>query len=263
MGRGFRPAALHPAAVHRSCAHRGCAAPSSRCVHLRARIRAGRRNRRPRRRSLRRVLRSPAGPRGQIRRARRLLPDAPPPGAIAAGGLYTATEFDVQGLDVLRPSLVEMGRAVVREDHRNGGVVLLMWAGILAYLDRCGYDYVTGCVSVPVDGATEAHPAARSAACGTSSAAVTRPCRAHRVSVSAGDGRRQGSGRHRPAARVAVPPLMRGYLRSARRCAAIQPTIRTSEWATSRRCWTNAGPISDTRRLRSVGAAAMADGITS
>src|SRR4029453_13794959 len=78
----------------------------------------------------------------------------PPPGAIAAGGLYTATEFDVTGLDPLRPSLVEMGRAVVREDHRNGGVVLLMWAGILAYLDRCGYDYVTGCVSFPVQGAT-------------------------------------------------------------------------------------------------------------
>src|SRR5689334_7112250 len=76
----------------------------------------------------------------------------PPPGAIAAGGLYTATEFDVTGLDALRPSLVEMGRAVVRDDHRNGGVVLLMWAGILAYLDRCGYDYVAGCVSVPVQG---------------------------------------------------------------------------------------------------------------
>ena len=75
----------------------------------------------------------------------------PPPGAIAAGGLYTATEFDVRALDPLRPSLVEMGRAVVRDDHRSGAVVLLMWAGILAYLDRCGYDYVTGCVSVPVD----------------------------------------------------------------------------------------------------------------
>ena len=36
----------------------------------------------------------------------------PPPGAIAAGGLYTATEFDVTALDPLRPSLVEMGRAV-------------------------------------------------------------------------------------------------------------------------------------------------------
>ncbi|PRC53230.1 phosphohistidine phosphatase, partial [Mycobacterium sp. ITM-2017-0098] len=31
----------------------------------------------------------------------------PPPGAIAAGGLYTATEFDVAALDALRPSLVE------------------------------------------------------------------------------------------------------------------------------------------------------------
>ena len=39
----------------------------------------------------------------------------PPSGAIAAGGLYTATEFDVSALDPLRPSLVEMGRAVVRD----------------------------------------------------------------------------------------------------------------------------------------------------
>lgn len=73
----------------------------------------------------------------------------PPPGAIAAGGLYMATEFDVRALDALRPSLVEMGRAVVRDDHRNGSVVLLMWAGILAYLDRCDYDFAAGCVSVP------------------------------------------------------------------------------------------------------------------
>lgn len=43
-----------------------------------------------------------------------------------------------------------MGRAVVRAEHRNGAVVLMMWTGILAYLDRCGYDYVAGCVSVPV-----------------------------------------------------------------------------------------------------------------
>ncbi|WP_025738504.1 GNAT family N-acetyltransferase, partial [Mycobacterium genavense] len=75
-----------------------------------------------------------------------------PAGVIAAGGLYTATEFDLRALDPLRPSLVEMGRAVVRDGHRNGGVVLLMWAGILAYLDRYGYDYVIGCVSVPIGG---------------------------------------------------------------------------------------------------------------
>ena len=80
-----------------------------------------------------------------------------PAGAIAAGGLYTETEFDLRALDPLRPSLVEMGRAVVRDGHRNGGVVLLMWAGILAYLDRYDYDYVTGCVSVPIGGQSGDH----------------------------------------------------------------------------------------------------------
>ena len=115
----------------------------------------------------------------------------PPPGAIAAGGLYTATEFDVQGLDALRPSLVEMGRAVVREDHRNGGVVLLMWAGILAYLDRCGYDYVTGCVSVPVAGADERRarqPDPRRARLRPPPPRCPRGV--HRVPVPAGDSRR-------------------------------------------------------------------------
>ena len=137
----------------------------------------------------------------------------PPPGAIAAGGLYTATEFDVTALDPLRPSLVEMGRAVVREDHRNGGVVLLMWAGILAYLDRCGYDYVTGCVSVPVDDAAGAPGSQirgvrdfvlrRHAAPASYTVYPYRP-----VTI---DGK--GLDDVEPPARVTVPPLMRGYLR--------------------------------------------------
>jgi putative hemolysin len=138
----------------------------------------------------------------------------PPPGAIAAGGLYTATEFDVTALDPLRGSLVEMGRAVVREDHRNGGVVLLMWAGILAYLDRCGYDYVTGCVSVPVHGTDDEAPGAqirgvrdfvrrRHAAPPQFTVHPFRPVMIDGTSLDDID----------PPARVAVPALMRGYLR--------------------------------------------------
>ncbi|MEH3132873.1 MAG: GNAT family N-acetyltransferase [Mycolicibacterium neoaurum] len=137
----------------------------------------------------------------------------PPPGAIAAGSLYTATEFDVRLLDTLRPSLVEMGRAVVREDHRNGGVVLLMWAGILAYLDRCGYDYVTGCVSVPT------HPAGETPGSGLRGvrdfvlrrhgAPTEYTLRPYRPVVI--DGR--GLDDIEPPARVSVPALMRGYLR--------------------------------------------------
>ncbi|MET0699354.1 MAG: GNAT family N-acyltransferase [Mycobacterium sp.] len=140
----------------------------------------------------------------------------PPPGAIAAGSLYTATEFDVSALDPLRPSLVEMGRAVVRDDHRNGGVILLMWAGILAYLDRCGYDYVTGCVSVPTH-----DPADPTAEPGCQIRGVRDFVR-HRHAAPAeftvhpyqpvvlgGKTLDQIA----PPARPTVPPLMRGYLR--------------------------------------------------
>ncbi|CDO10572.1 GNAT family N-acetyltransferase [Mycolicibacterium cosmeticum] len=137
----------------------------------------------------------------------------PPPGAIAAGSLYTATEFDVRALDTLRPSLVEMGRAVVRADHRNGAVVLLMWAGILAYLDRCGYDYVTGCVSVPTHPAHET-PGSQLRGVrdfvlrrhGAPAEYTVRPYRPVTI-----DGRSLDE--IDPPARVSVPALMRGYLR--------------------------------------------------
>jgi putative hemolysin len=191
----------------------------------------------------------------------------PPPGAIAAGGLYTATEFDVEGLDALRPSLVEMGRAVVREDHRNGGVVLLMWAGILAYLDRCGYDYVTGCVSVPVQGGVdEETPGSqirgvrdfvrrRHAAPAEYTVYPYRP-----VTV---DGK--GLDDIQPPGRVAVPPLMRGYLRlGAQVCGepAHDPDFGVGDFPAlldKRQADTRY-----LRRLRSVGAAAaMAEGIGS
>ncbi len=122
-----------------------------------------------------------------------------PTGAIAAGGLYTATEFDIRSLDSLRPSLVEMGRAVVHNDHRNGAVVLLMWAGILAYLDHCDYDYVTGCVSVPVvvRGRAAGNPDPRRAR--LRHAAPRRPGRIPGPPVPAGRHRRTPARRDRAA----------------------------------------------------------------
>ena len=142
----------------------------------------------------------------------------PPPGAIAAGGLYSATEFDITALDSLRPSLVEMGRAVVRNDHRNGAVVLMMWTGILAYLDRSGYDYVTGCVSVPVCG--DGVPGSRIRGVrdfvrsrhAADPALTVYPYRPVLL-----DGRSLDD--IEPPSRPAIPPLMRGYLRlGARIC---------------------------------------------
>ncbi|MGA9490865.1 MAG: GNAT family N-acyltransferase [Mycobacterium sp.] len=142
-----------------------------------------------------------------------------PAGAAAAGGLYTATEFDITALDALRPSLVEMGRAVVHDGHRNGAVVLLMWAGILAYLDRCHYDYVTGCVSVPVAGEGE-RPGSqirgvRDFVLRRHPAPADYRVHPHRPVII--DGRPLDE--IPPPARPVIPPLMRGYLRlGARIC---------------------------------------------
>lgn len=136
----------------------------------------------------------------------------PPPGAIAARGLYTATEFDVRALDSLRPSMVEMGRAVVREDHRNGAVILMMWTGILAYLDRCGYDYVIGCVSVPTHSEGPAGSQLRGIrdfVLGRHSAAAEYTVHPYRPVLL--NGRDLDS--IDPPERTTIPPLMRGYLR--------------------------------------------------
>jgi putative hemolysin len=189
-----------------------------------------------------------------------------PAGAIAAGGLYTATEFDIRALDPLRPSLVEMGRAVVRDGHRNGGVVLLMWAGILAYLDRCGYDYVTGCVSVPTAGTADGPP-------GTQIRGVRDFVRRRHAAPQEFtvypyrpvvlDGK--GLDEIDPPSRTSVPPLMRGYLRlGAQVCGepAHDPDFGVGDFPAlldKRRA-----DVRYLKRLRSVSAAAdMADGMGS
>jgi putative hemolysin len=182
-----------------------------------------------------------------------------PAGAIAAGGLYTETEFDIRAFDPLRPSLVEMGRAVVRDGHRNGGVVLLMWAGILAYLDRYDYDYVTGCVSVPIgdesDGDTPGSQLRGVRDFILSRHAAPAQYRVHPYRPVSVGGRAIDD--IPPPPRPSVPPLMRGYLRlGAQVCGepAHDPDFGVGDFCVlldKRRA-----DIRYLRRLRSVSAAA-------
>ena len=150
-----------------------------------------------------------------------------------------------------------MGRAVVRAEHRNGAVVLLMWAGILAYLDHSGYEYVTGCV-VPTHDPTGLTPA------GTQvrgvrdfRAAATARRQAHRLPLPAGAARRPGLDAIEPPA---WPMRFRAH---AQATCGWAPGVRQpahdpdfGDWRISRRPWTNGN--ADTRyltRLRSVSAA--------
>lgn len=138
----------------------------------------------------------------------------PPPAAVAAGGYYTATEFDISALDPVGSNIVEMGRAAVHPDHRSGSVLGLMWAGILHYLDVTGYEWVMGCVSVPLRAAPGDRLGAnvrgvRDRLLSKHASAPDRRVRPHTPVVIDGLDLVDVE----PAARIAMPPLLNGYLR--------------------------------------------------
>jgi putative hemolysin len=72
----------------------------------------------------------------------------PPHQAKRIGGLYSETEFDLTRLLHLRPRLLELGRACVHRDHRSGGVIMALWAGLADYMRRHDLQAMIGCSSV-------------------------------------------------------------------------------------------------------------------
>jgi putative hemolysin len=69
--------------------------------------------------------------------------------AAAGQGFYSAIEFDLSRLpsEVLADS-VELGRACVARDHRNGQVLFLLWKGLAAYVAHNRKRYLFGCCSL-------------------------------------------------------------------------------------------------------------------
>ena len=73
------------------------------------------------------------------------------PGSRASrlGRFYSESEFNLHGVRAL-PGLVEVGRACVHPDYRHGGVISLLWAGLMTYLAAHDHAHVIGCASIPV-----------------------------------------------------------------------------------------------------------------
>lgn len=65
-----------------------------------------------------------------------------------AGGFYSAGEFDLSRLEPLSDRTVELGRACVHADYRNGGTITLLWSGLAKYMRTHQYEYMIGCASV-------------------------------------------------------------------------------------------------------------------
>jgi putative hemolysin len=139
-----------------------------------------------------------------------------PEQARQAGRLYAEGEFDLSGLDGLRPALVETGRSCVHPAHRSGAVVGLMWAGIARYMLLTGHDWLVGCASVPLaDGGV--------LAAGVWGAVRDRHLAPTHLRVVP---RRAWDVASAPRLeRVVLPPLLRDTCGSGLGCAARRPTI--------------------------------------
>jgi putative hemolysin len=73
-----------------------------------------------------------------------------PHNAVKAGGYYSANEFDLSRLSHLFGNMVEVGRACVHQDYRNGATITMLWAGLAKYMLTNNYEYMIGCGSIPI-----------------------------------------------------------------------------------------------------------------
>ena len=71
-----------------------------------------------------------------------------PQGARKIGKFYSEQEFDLSRLDHLRGRIAEAGRACIHPDYRSGGVIMMLWAGLAAFMKKENCDYLIGCASI-------------------------------------------------------------------------------------------------------------------
>lgn len=133
--------------------------------------------------------------------------------AIEAGGFYSDEEFQLESLIARHPDrrFLELGRSCVLPEYRTKRTVELLWQGIWSYSRRHGIDVMTGCASF-----SGTVPAAHAQALSF----LAHKCRAvSEWDVEAVPGRFQRmdlmpeEAVDPKAAFVAMPPLIKGYLR--------------------------------------------------
>jgi putative hemolysin len=71
------------------------------------------------------------------------------PGAQKLGRFYSESEYDVSMLAGFRGEVLELGRSCVAPPYRTRGTLQLLWRGIAAYVFRHRIDLMFGCASLP------------------------------------------------------------------------------------------------------------------
>lgn len=128
-----------------------------------------------------------------------------PHAARRVGCYYSETEFDLTRLQLLRPRMVEIGRSCVDPRHRAGTVIALLWSGVARYMLAHGYRYLAGCASISLADGGRAAAAAFQRMRAMSLAPIEyqvfprAPLELDRIEAPDD---------------VALPPLVKGYLRA-------------------------------------------------
>lgn len=128
--------------------------------------------------------------------------------SVFTDNFYSAQEFTIERfLKEVPDAKIEIGRACVDKDHRNGVVIHLLWKGIVQYMKQTRSRYMFGCTSVSnrVPGEVQAVWDYLSREGKITSEFDVKP-RIPFVLKSASQSL--------PSAEVAIPPLLASYLKS-------------------------------------------------
>ena len=69
---------------------------------------------------------------------------------------YSSLEFDLSKLIHLTGPHVELGRACIDKNYRNGTVITLLWRGVMDYLIKIDARFLFGCASIQTEDARDA-----------------------------------------------------------------------------------------------------------
>lgn len=126
--------------------------------------------------------------------------------AIAAGGFYSAQEFDLSDVLTCPGRFMEIGRTCVDARYRSGGAITALWAGIFELVKSDDYDHLIGCASVDLRGGLSQAHAICNKAMQQGLAPIEQRVRPYRALPAAAI-----PGQYPDAPRL--PPLLKAYLR--------------------------------------------------
>jgi len=132
-------------------------------------------------------------------------------GAAKLGRFYSASEYDIAPLLAFPGQVLELGRSCVAPPYRTRGTLQLLWRGIAAFVFRHRIDLMFGCASLPGTDTAALAPRLSYLHANHLAPPALRP-RALPDRYVAMD-RMPLDQVDRKAALVALPPLIKGYLR--------------------------------------------------